>query len=230
MRGESHRVIARYLAAEYLAEQPECHVRAFLLGSIQPDRNPATYLKGSLRCQWLRGHNYANSLRYMRRLSRRLERKSNYTIPDYYALGKLIHYTADAFTYAHNSHFPKGMDLHRAYERKLQNYFVPYILSEPASTYASGGDLTDLIQRLHREYMKLPPDIETDTLYILTACRSIFHHLAGKNCQIKKHFLLQSSTTRGIMSATTVLGGNYGTRNRNCTVLLWLLLLFYDKK
>ena len=96
---------------------PKRYVQAFLIGCIEPDRNPVTYLKGSIRHQWLRGHNYRNARRFMRRISVRLENKDSWNLYDYYTLGKLIHYTTDAFTYAHNDTFPTALTEHREYER-----------------------------------------------------------------------------------------------------------------
>ena len=111
MRGKSHRCLGKYLVQHYMSDTPERYVKAFLLGCIEPDRNPATYLKGSIRCQWLRGHNYRNARRFMRAISARLERKEKLNLFDYYTLGKLIHYTTDAFTYAHNDTFPTAMHI-----------------------------------------------------------------------------------------------------------------------
>ena len=92
MRGKSHRCLGKYLVQHYMSDTPERYVKAFLLGCIEPDRNPATYLKGSIRCQWLRGHNYRNARRFMRAISARLEKKEKLGLFDYYTLGKLIHY------------------------------------------------------------------------------------------------------------------------------------------
>ena len=111
MRGKSHRCLGKYLVQHYMSDTPERYVKAFLLGCIEPDRNPATYLKGSIRCQWLRGHNYRNARRFMRAISARLEKKETLGLFDYYTLGKLIHYTTDAFTYAHNDTFPTAMHI-----------------------------------------------------------------------------------------------------------------------
>ena len=77
MRGKSHMCLGSYLAEHYLTDVPKVYIRAFLIGCIEPDRNPATYLKGSFRNQWLRGHNYLNARRYMARISQRLERKES---------------------------------------------------------------------------------------------------------------------------------------------------------
>lgn len=47
MRGKSHRCLGNYLVQRYMGDAPQSHIKAFLLGCIEPDRNPATYLKGS---------------------------------------------------------------------------------------------------------------------------------------------------------------------------------------
>ena len=113
MRGKSHRCLGQYLAQHYMPDVPKPYVKAFQLGCIEPDRNPITYLKGSFRCQWLRGHNYRNARRFMREISWRLEKKDKLNLWDYYTLGKLIHYTTDAFTYAHNDSFTTSFSDHR---------------------------------------------------------------------------------------------------------------------
>lgn len=170
MRGESHRSLGRYLAKSYLNHLPRPYVRAFLLGCIEPDRNPVTYLKGSIRSQWLRGHNYGNAVCYMRRISQRLERKENLNMLDYYTLGKLIHYTTDAFTYAHNVQFPSQLDEHREYEAQLQNHFLTYLKSEPPNASAESDSVMDAIRAFHREYIRQPADIRTDAQFALKAC------------------------------------------------------------
>ena len=75
MRGKSHISLGYYLIDRYLSHVPRRYQRAFLLGCIEPDRNPATYLKGSVRFQWLRGHNYLNAQQFMQRIAARLEKK-----------------------------------------------------------------------------------------------------------------------------------------------------------
>ena len=75
MRGKSHLCLGQYLTERYMQDAPKRCVKAFLVGCVEPDRNPITYLKGSLHFQWLRGHNYRNARRFMRRISTRLENK-----------------------------------------------------------------------------------------------------------------------------------------------------------
>jgi hypothetical protein len=170
MRGKSHRLLGQYLVRQYMPDAPKRYVRAFLIGCIEPDRNPMTYLKGSVRCQWLRGHNYENARRFMCRLANRLENKETLSMMDYYALGKLIHYTTDAFTYAHNQNFPEDLKEHREYEKALQEYFIRFMQKNPLPYPKGSEDAADTIQEKHRRYMCRPGSILRDSRYAFTVC------------------------------------------------------------
>lgn len=169
MRGESHRRLGYYLAEKYMQGTPRRYVRAFLIGCVEPDRNPATYIKGSIRCQRLRGHNYENARRYMQRLSLRLERKERLYLLDYYAMGKLIHYTVDAFTLAHNDFFPENLREHRAYEAELQEYFLSFLAGDPPPCPPENKPVMDTIRAFHRRYESRPAGIFTDARFAFTA-------------------------------------------------------------
>lgn len=180
MRGESHRRLGKYLASRYMCSVPGLYVKAFLIGCIEPDRNPVTYLKGSFRCQWLRGHNYHNARRFMRKLSRRLEKKESFGLYDFYSLGKLIHYTADAFTYAHNAHFPTQLTDHMAYEAELQEHFLAYLSADPQVDTVVACNIMDAICSCHRDYEQAASNIHTDTRFALTACCCVVALLFAK--------------------------------------------------
>lgn len=170
MRGKSHTLLGTYLLKHYMPDIPNRHKRAFLLGCIEPDRNPVTYLKGSLRFQWLRGHNYLNAQRFMQRIANRLEQKDSFSLFDYYTLGKLIHYTADAFTFAHNDSFPESLEYHREYEALLQNHFVKYLHSDPRVDIRTFHSIMAGIRSCHREYRLEEGSIHRDSRFALQAC------------------------------------------------------------
>lgn len=170
MRGQSHICLGRYLARHYMTDIPDVYIKAFLVGCLEPDRNPLTYLKGSLRCQWLRGHNYPNAHRFMNRISRRLERKRKWNLFDYYTLGKLIHYTTDAFTYAHNANFPAQLRNHMEYEASLQDHFLEYMAQDPQVNPVTAHNIMSAIRRCHRDYEQTAYSISNDSRFALTAC------------------------------------------------------------
>lgn len=180
MRGQSHRCLGRYLSEHYMAHVPSLYVKAFQLGCIEPDRNPFTYLKGSLRCQWLRGHNYRNARRYMKRISRYLENKDRLNLLDYYCLGKLIHYTADAFTYAHNADFPTRLSSHMEYEVMLQNRFLEYMAEDPQVDPVAARTIMSAIGSCHRSYEQMEYTIHNDCRFALTACCCVLAILFAK--------------------------------------------------
>ena len=177
MLGKSHTALGSYLAERYMPHLSAAHYKAFLLGCIQPDRNPATYLKGSVRHQWLRGHNYGNARRFMQRISKRLESRNQLNIYDYYTLGKLIHYTADSFTYAHNAAFAKPLSLHRAYESELQSHFLRYIASDPSVEICHQQTIIDGIIHCHRRYFQGSPSVHRDCRFALQACCCVLSFL-----------------------------------------------------
>ena len=179
MRNKSHALMGQILLREYLPDIPRRHAKLFLLGCTEPDKNPATYLKGSLRAQWMRGHNYGNSSRYMARLAIRLEKKSVYSAWDYYCLGKLIHYTMDAFTFAHDARFATNLSVHRAYERQLQNYFLTHIPHCPVPSESFNGSPIALIRQMHVAYARSPGCIKTDTEYAFRACCTLMCRLTA---------------------------------------------------
>lgn len=170
MRGKSHRYLGQYLVDHYLQDATSLQKNAFLIGCVEPDRNPATYLKGSIRCQWLRGHNYRNARRFMRSISRRLEKKEHLNLYDYYTLGKLIHYTTDAFTYAHNDTFSSRLADHREYEAALQEHFLAYIQADPMVDTKVARSVMDAIYSYHQEYENQKAGIHIDSRFALAAC------------------------------------------------------------
>lgn len=174
MRGKSHQYLGKYLAHRYFMQVPRRYRAVFILGCIQPDKNPLTYIKGSCEYGWLRGHNFYNARRFMRKLSLRLETRERWNLWDYYCLGKLIHYTADAFTQAHNEHFPMDLDTHRNYEAALQRRFLPYLASDPDVEIRLTGSIMEAIISYHAQYTSEAGNLNTDVRYALSACICIF--------------------------------------------------------
>lgn len=179
MKRESHRILGNYLMAQ-LRELPayRCQ-KAFLFGCTQPDTNPFTYLKGSCRAQRLRGHNYRNAERCMSRMARLLEGRQRWRMIDYYRLGKLIHYTSDAFTYAHNECFDESIHAHRIYERRLQRMFKTTLALSHMAAETEGEKLRamEAIRAAHDRYMDGARGLQTDVRYILGMTRQVFSTL-----------------------------------------------------
>lgn len=181
MRQKSHMQLGQYLMDKFMQDIPARSQQAFLFGCAQPDKNPFTYLKGSIRYQWLRGHNFPNTLPLICRLSQRLERRKEMSLLDYYTLGKLIHYIADAFTHAHNVGFPNDLDAHRQYEYYLQIYFLQYLRNECHMEIFPYNSIMDAFQGYHHLYRCRVPSIYTDARFILAASCFVVQHLMKNN-------------------------------------------------
>ena len=178
MKQESHRRLGHYLL-ENLQEMPKpLHTRAFLIGCVEPDRNPLSYLKGSIRSRWFYGHNYQNADRWIERHIDKLRNKqSGWNLWNYYCMGKLIHYTSDAFTYVHNNCFTESIAAHRAYEDRLQEQFFRWM--EEYENYArlQRCDLNVFFRDAHERYLEKRANVQHDCKYILDMSCWLFSQL-----------------------------------------------------
>lgn len=169
MQKRSHKLLASALLR---SQQGFCAKRfelAFLFGSFQPDCNPLTYLKGSRRAYRLRGHNFSNSQSYINMHIRKLQQRSSWTMWQYYTLGKLTHYLADAFTYPHNENYPDSLMDHRRYEDELRRYLAEHLSRYDLLKQQLHQDLATAIDQLHRQYMDSKACLDRDIRYILEA-------------------------------------------------------------
>ena len=92
MRGIDHKALGRFLLESgYIAPSisPLCR-RMFLFGCIEPDINPLTYTRGSLRHRFLHGHNAANAKRHLRRIIRRMCRKGVHSPIQWFVFGAAL--------------------------------------------------------------------------------------------------------------------------------------------
>lgn len=169
MQKRSHTLLAQALLRNQQGFGAKRFEAAFLFGSIQPDVNPFSYLKGSLHYQKLRGHNYANSRNYINAKIRKLQRRSSWTIWQYYTLGKLTHYLADAYTYPHNDNFPSTMMDHHRYETNLRLFMRGYLANRCPNRQQARRDLVAALDELHDQYMSSRAGMYRDVNYILKA-------------------------------------------------------------
>ena len=169
MQKRSHKLLASSLLESVDGFRARRFELAFLFGSFQPDCNPLTYLKGSIRAYKFRGHNYSNSRRYIERRIRRLQARRRWTTWQYYTLGKLTHYLADAFTYPHNENYSESLLEHRHYEDELRQYLASYLENCSLRPIKARQDVIAAIDELHRQYMDTVADMRRDVQYILRA-------------------------------------------------------------
>ena len=183
MRRDSHRQLGQFLADKCLEGRSRLCVSAFKFGCIEPDINPATYIKGSRKIQRLRGHNFRNAESYMRRSAEKLEEKGVRGVLSHYRMGKLVHYITDGFTFAHNDDFPGTLKEHSRYEHGLNSYFLEYLRTREHDQRPDMFPLPafSLIQRRHREYSLRPSDMAKDAEYaVSTALQVVADLIQGR--------------------------------------------------
>ncbi len=172
MQFSDHRTLALYLVDYSDNRELLKHRRAFVLGSLVPDINICTYVKGLLKGKPFKMHFTVNSEAAIRRKMRKLTEKKEFTCLDYYRLGVLTHLLADTFTYPHNEIFPGTMIEHAEYEARELH---------PAFKSASRGkileldlerekNLWDLCCNAHKNYSKTEPSAQVDICYIVSVC------------------------------------------------------------
>lgn len=169
MQKRSHRLLAAALLQSRSGFSARRYEAAFLFGSFQPDCNPLSYLKGSRTARFLRGHNYDNSKEYLFSRIRSLQNRENWTLWQYYTLGKLTHYLADAFTYPHNSTYGESLMAHRRYEARLRLYMEEALDHDSLNPGERREDLTAALVKLHERYLARSSNLRRDAAYICKA-------------------------------------------------------------
>ena len=169
MQKRTHTLLARTLLRGETGFSARRFELAFLFGSFQPDVNPLSYLKGSLRHNKLKGHNYANSRAYINARILKLQRRRRWTMWQYYTLGKLTHYLADAYTYPHNEDYPDSMMDHHNYETGLRQFMRGYLSNRHICRQQARRDLIAALEELHEQYMSTRASMIRDANYILKA-------------------------------------------------------------
>lgn len=172
MRTADHMNLSRYIMDHMDVGASGLNKALFIFGSIEPDINMLTYLRGSIRGEEkLRGHNYVNVIRYMEKLTRKLERGGMGSLRRSFVLGKLVHYVADSFTYPHNSIFPGNLREHCQYETELHSYVDKMIAdgNVDMSKLDADEDIIAYLENMHGGYVDAAPGPDTDYRFITRA-------------------------------------------------------------
>ena len=177
MKTASHLLLGRYLA-DGLGELRGMRRLAFLAGCAEPDYNIITYLRGSMRHRPLAGHSFEGAGGYLQRAMARLRKRGAMRPSDYFRLGKVIHYVADAFTYAHNANFPGSLRAHRGYEGALKRHLEEYLKNRRPHPRAAAKPTYEALREAHARYAALPPSPQKDIRYAVALCGMLFSAFA----------------------------------------------------
>lgn len=183
MKKKDHLLLGRFLLAQKEAPSGSIKRRLFLFGCIEPDINPFTYVRGSAKHQFLQGHNTDNARKHFQKLLEKLSRSGVHSLWQWFALGTLIHYAADSFTFPHNSKFPGTLADHVAYEMQLHALFPQFLHAEAGRRTAHFTHFQN-VDALHKSYLYEAGAATTDCRYILAATEWIYRRLAERAVQL----------------------------------------------
>ena len=185
MKQKDHQALGMYLLDRVGADVFEGRAlrrRLFLLGCICPDYLPFTYLRGFWQSRAMRGHDLPYSKRRIQKSIRRLHQRGVMRLRDSFALGTLMHYLSDSFTFVHTEAFTGSMQTHRLYERALHQSFLRVLGErEPSLVPISDTDRGPFafLENQRREYLESAPSVEHDCRRIVHACTGIFQTLCA---------------------------------------------------
>jgi hypothetical protein len=163
MKTKDHALLAGYITRNASNHELEKHKKAFVLGSIAPDINVFTHIKG---------HKFKNSMSLIEKRFNKLIKREKWRSREYYKFGKIIHYLADYFTFAHNPYFSGTIRMHRAYEKELHSYFIEYLtwMRFYSMHPIPKEDVMASIIKRHKEYMNSEISVENDCRFIVSIC------------------------------------------------------------
>ena len=188
MISKDHRLLGEFLAQRMIKNTSSLAVHLFVTGCVFPDHNPLTYLRGLYMGYPLKTHFLFLSYPEIMRLCNKLESRKKLYIWDYYTLGALLHYVADAFTFPHNEHYTGNMLEHAQYEHgQLHQTFEQYLTRDfDIDKYGINNlqSIANIFSNLHNSYMKTEPTALCDAEYICQACTVICEKVLAKECII----------------------------------------------
>ena len=163
MQGNSHIRLGRQLAQQFGITGIER--AAFLYGNIQPDLAVPSHLAEESGRR-LDGHGFKTASVRALALFYRLRYGCD-GAQDFFLLGKLCHYAADCFTWAHNADYPGTLSAHVSYEHQLDRR----LREMPQKTIQlpkelDGLSLPEFFFRAHQLYSCCEPGLERDALFI----------------------------------------------------------------
>ena len=145
---------------------------AFLLGCVEPDVNVFSHLALAKhkKLPHLHGHNHPHLDKRINRMAKKLAAHRKPLTPLYaFRLGVLLHYLADAFTFAHNLEFSGDFEAHNAYEQAFHRYFEKRLAHLPHDFWERAHCFS--YPKLRAAYLSQKPSFARDFRFILLAAR-----------------------------------------------------------
>lgn len=185
MQSIDHYILGRYIIENCNIHTDRLSEKMFMAGCIEPDLNPLTYMRGSIKYHFLHGHNADNSRRHLMHVMEKLGDKGLKSPVQWFVFGTAIHYIADSFTFAHNEMFGGNIAEHVRYEKFLHPVFADYLKSCKTESGLPSARIFRTVSAYHDKYLADKRSYLTDCRYIVRA--SCEFACAVISCYIEKH-------------------------------------------
>lgn len=127
---------------------------AFIYGSVEPDLNVFTYIKGH-------GENRVRP--YILSSLKELEALPFWGISDFYKAGRTAHYIVDSFTYPHTSGFDGNIKEHVAWEKRIARKLLNQ------DELLIRRDIGSSLDEMKEEYRNTSPSFDNDILFAFSS-------------------------------------------------------------
>lgn len=180
METRDHLRLADWLLASRCDSLPHGFAAGVRLGSVLPDCNPFTYLRGLRGRQGVHGHNAEVTWRCICRLLSGVRRSGKLNFRQGLRLGTALHYLADAFTYPHHAYYPGTLAEHVAYEAALHRVFWEYLEDGCGLLWTDASDFPGYFADMLSLYRDCRVDARTDCRFITHMCGLAFETVVAR--------------------------------------------------
>lgn len=172
METRNHWELSKYIIKDMDAPSA-LHRFLFCLGSVYPDINILTYLKG---------HTYNAKHRKIKSQIHKLNKKSRLGLQSMFRLGVIAHYMADSFTHPHTPNYSGSVWQHFQYEKRMRPLFRQYLSAQtmPQIQLSALETLEEDLDTLHLTYLSEGISPEQDCKYIFSAVVQLVQLLSAK--------------------------------------------------
>lgn len=180
MKTSDHLALSKWLL--YRSRQPLRRSCSFgvLLGSVLPDCNLFTYLRGIPRHQGLHGHNAEATEGKVGKLIEKAQKNGISGFLRGVRFGVSLHYLADAFTYPHHAYYPGTLRDHMAYEKELHGMFERYLWESGELPWTCADDLMAYLEKMLDFYRDCHHSERTDCRFITAMCGLAFESVVNR--------------------------------------------------
>ncbi len=196
METQDHLMLAKWLLARVTYRLPVGFAAGFCLGSVMPDWNPFTYMRGIRAGQGMHGHNAEVTGKRICHLISESAEDASFDFIHGLRLGTTMHYLADAFTYPHHEYYHGTLAGHVAYEAALHLTFVRYTEKHSAPTVlqTESTDFSACLDGMLKQYRKCRKTRHNDCRFITQMCCLAFDTVM---CEYEKTALLRENNAAG---------------------------------